>query len=354
MTRITRYLVLTVIGATLVTLLVLLSLEMVFAYIEESDDIGRGDYTAALALLYVALGAPYRIYQAFPMATLIGSLMGLGALAARNELTAMRAAGVSVLGVARAAMIAGLLLSAGAFALGEWVAPPAERWAQELRASALDKRIAAFGGTGFWARDGERFVQVERALSPRELQGVKVFELDPQRRVSRIVTARRAVYAGGAWTLEQVIINRFAPAGVTLEHLPTLAWPSELEPQVLDVVVVEPESLPVLDLYTYIRYLERNGLASERYRLALWVKVATPLSTLVMLLLTVPLVFGAVRSAGTGQRVFLGVLIGLAFFLLNRLLNHVALLYGLPPALSALLPAALFLAAGIVGIRRVR
>ena len=73
-----------------------------------------------------------------------------------------------------------------------------------------------------------------------------------------------------------------------------------------------------------------------------------------MLLLTVPLVFGGVRSSGAGQRIFLGVLIGFAFILLNRLLIRVGLVYGLPPALSALLPTLLVLSGGIYGIVRLR
>jgi len=354
MTRIARYLMGTVIGGALVTLLVLVSLEMVFSFIDDVDHIGRNGLTAGTIMLSVLLNAPAFAYEVFPMATLIGSLMGLGGLAARNELTAMRAAGMSILGVARAVMAAGLLLGGMAFAVGEWVAPPAQRWAQELQAERSSGSIAALGDGGFWARDGQHFVQVQRALSNERLQDVRIFELGPEARIERIVTAAQARFEGDTWQLQDVAITRIDEQGVRVERLDGLAWRSELRPQVLDVVVVEPEALPAAGLYDYIRYLERNGLESDRYRLALWIKVATPLATITMLLLTVPMVFGAARSVNTGQRIFLGVLIGLVFFLANRLLNHSALVYGLPPSLSALLPTALFFVAGVIGISRIR
>jgi lipopolysaccharide export system permease protein len=353
MKRLDRYLIATAIGGTLLALAVILALLLVFEYMDELDDVGRGTYTALTAFVYVVLKLPYRIYQSFAMATLIGSLMGLGALAANSELTAMRAAGVSVARVARSVTVAGLLLGACALAIGEWLAPPAERWAQELRSTAIYDRVAA-RDKGFWARDRDRFVEVERAISQTQLAGVRIFELDDQGQPVRITAAPGARYADGEWLLLRPIITVFGEAGVSIESLPSLRWQTDLQPKLLDVVVVDPETLPLTDLWNYIGYLERNGLAADQYRLAMWTKLAAPLATVAMLLLTVPLVFGAARSAGAGQRIFLGVLIGLGFFLLNRLLVRVGIVYGLPPPVSALLPTMLILLAGIIGITRLR
>jgi lipopolysaccharide export system permease protein len=354
MKQMVRYLIGAVIGGTLAALLVILSLELVFTFIDETGDTGRGDYTLGTAALYVLLTAPYRIYRILPMATLIGSLMSLGALAARNELTAMRAAGFSPFATVRAVVVGGLVLAAGAVALGEWVIPPSERWAQEMRSTALGESPLTARGAGFWVRDRGRFVQVERALTDRRLQGIQIYRLDEQRRVEQITRAAEALYTPEGWVLQEAAVTHFAEAGVQLESFERLPWVSDLEPRVLEAVVVEPDSLPLQELYTYINYLQRSGQESAAYELAFWVKIATPLATIAMLLLTVPMVFGQVRSAGAGQRIFLGVLIGLVFFLGNRLLNHAGLVYGLPPSLSALLPTLLVLAAGTIGLLRFR
>ncbi|RFA30453.1 LPS export ABC transporter permease LptG [Alkalilimnicola ehrlichii] len=354
MSLLSRYLTVTVVVGSLITLLILLSLEVVFSFVDEAGDIGRGEYTAGSALMYVLLRAPYRAYEAFPMATLIGSLLGLGGLAARNELTVMRAVGISILGVARSVVMAGFVLALIAFALGEWVVPTTERWAQDLRSGAISQRVASDRLAGFWARDGANFVKVERALGNRHLVGMRIFEFDEERRLTGILEAERALYAGGGWVLEEITKSRFSAVGVAVDTVDRLAWDSDLAPAVLDVVVVDPEMMSARELRTYITYLERNDLDSEQYRLAFWIKVATPLATVAMLLLTVPMVFGSARSANAGQRLFVGVLIGIVFFLSNRLLNQMGLVYGLPPAFSALLPTLVFLAIGLWGIMRVR
>lgn len=351
--RLDRYLISTVISGALLALAIIITLLLVFEYMEELDDIGRGSYTAVTALVYVLLKLPFRVYQGFAMATLIGSLMGLGALAANSELTAMRAAGMSVGRVARAVMLAGVLLGLGALAIGEWLAPPAERWAQELRSMAIHERVTA-RDKGFWARDGNLFIEVRRAVSQEHLTGLRVFQLGEDGQPERILEAASARHIGSEWVLAEPVLTEITTEGVRVERLPSWAWVSDLKPQLLEAVVVDPDSLPIRDLVEYINYLRRNGLETDQYRLALWSKVATPLAAVAMLLLTVPLVFGGVRSSGAGQRIFLGVLIGLGFVLLNRLLTRAGIVYGLPPALSALLPTLVILAIGAFGIMRMR
>ena len=323
MTRVDRYIATTVAAGALAGLLVIVCLSFVFEFIDEADDIGRGGYTFATAMLVVALSMVQRAYEAFPMATLIGALVSLGGLAARSELVAMRALGFSVGRIARAVVVAGVLLALLAAAMGEWVAPAASRLAQQLQTEARGGPVGTLG-QGIWARDGEYRLRAERV---------------PQ-------ADRR---------LPEATVTRFRSAGgVELRQVSSLHLGGALTPEALEVVVVEPDTLSGRDLLEYVGYLEGNNLDSDRYRLALWVKLATPLATVVMLLLTVPLVFGSQRSAGVGQQVFLGVLIGLAFFLLNRFIGNAALIYGLPPAVSALAPTVVFLAIALFTLRRVR
>ena len=349
-----RYIARTVLVSALLTLLVVLSLEVVFDFLAETEEVGRGDYTTVQALLYTLLSAPYRAYQTFPFATLIGSLLGLGAMAQRHELVVIRAAGVSVGGVARSVVLAGLVLAAIAFVLGELVAPSAQRTAERLKAEAISDRVTKGEATGFWARDGQHFIEVDRAPTPRRLEGLRVYRLGADGGVASVLEAPAADYRRGQWRLTRATITRLEGQGVAVTRQGPGVWETGLEPEVLDVVVVEPSRLPIFDLATYIDYLERNDLESERYRLAFWVKIATPIAVVTMLVLTVPLVFGSLREKGTGRQLFLGIIIGMAFYFTNRVLNYVGLVYGLPVMLSALGPPLLFLAAGIWGMRRSR
>lgn len=352
MKLIDRYIARNVTAGTLVVLLVIVSLDLLFSFLEESQDSGQGDYTAWQALLYVLLTTPYSAYQAFPFATLIGSLVGLGGLAARSELVVMRGTGISALAIARPLVTTGLLLALVSMGLGEWLAPWTDRLATELQTNATGARLSAGGESGFWARDGNRYVHARHVPEAEVLENLQIYAFQGAR-LDHITTAWRAHYDGEAWVLLAPVTTRFAVDGsVRVDRAASARYRSKLKPDVLDVVVVEPEILPLAELWTYSRYLEHNGLDSSRYRLAFWVKVATPLATMTMLLLTVPLVFGSLRSANMGQRIFIGVLIGIAFFLLNRLLNRAALVFGLPPLVSALGPTVLFLGIALSGLVR--
>ncbi len=343
MKLIDRYIARNVTAGTLIVLSVIVSLDLLFNFLKESQDSGQGNYTVWLALLYVLLTTPYSAYQAFPFATLIGSLIGLGGLAARSELVVMRGTGMSALTIARPLVVAGLLLALVAMGIGEWLAPRTDRLATELQTRAVGGRLSVGSESGFWARDGDRYLHARQVPEPNVLEDLKIYVFQGVR-LDRIVTAWRARYERGVWVLLAPVTTDFALDGsVRVSRAARARYRSELKPDMLDVVVVEPEVLPVTQLWTYTRYLEQNGLDSSRYRLAFWVKVATPLATVTMLLLTVPLVFGSLRSANMGQRIFIGVLIGIAFFLLNRLLNRAAMVFGLPPLASALGPTVLFL-----------
>lgn len=349
-----RYIARTVLISAVLTLLVVLSLEVVFDFLAETEDVGRGGYTTVDALLYTLLSAPHRAYQTFPFATLIGALLGLGAMAQRHELVVIRAAGVSVAGVARSVVLGGVVLAVMAFCLGEFVAPAAQRAAERIKAEAVSGQVAKEEDTGFWARDGQRFIEVNRAPSADRLEGLRVYRLGEGGGVDYILEAPAADFRDGEWHLTGAEITRLTDDGVEIESRGPAVWDTGLRPDVLDVVVVEPSRLPIFDLATYIDYLERNDLESDQYRLAFWVKVATPIAVVTMLVLTVPLVFGSLREKGAGRQLFLGIIIGMAFYFTNRVLNYVGLVYGLPVALSALGPPLLFLAAGAWGIRRVR
>jgi len=347
-----RYLGATVIRGALLTLFVLVALSGFFALLGELGDL-RNEYGLTEALLYTALTLPRHAYELFPTAVLLGGLLSLGALAAGHELVVMRASGLSVGRVARSVLQAGLVLVVLAAVLGELLAPPGERYAQAMRSAAQTGYITLQSDHGFWARDGDTFVNIRRVLPGAHLRDITIYEFDGERRLRSVLHAATADYRGGGWLLQDIRQSRIDTAGVETEVLGSREWRTLLRPELLDVLSVDPEDLSAASLLEYVDYLERNNLNSSRYRLAFWIKIATPLASLVMLLLAVPFVFGPLRAANAGSRILVGVLLGLAFYLVNQALNHVGLVYGLPPLLSAMLPVALFAVGGAYAVRRV-
>lgn len=366
--RIERYLGRTVVAYTLGVLAVLL---VVLGFVELSIQLGKlnDSYTLEKGVLYTLLKLPVYGYEVFPVALLIGALMGLGALANRSELIVIRAAGWPVWRIFAGVLKSALLFALVMVALGEWVAPPSEAFAKKLRAEALHKDFSIGSDNGVWLRqrlDGKpAMVHVRTVVNAQLLAGVEIFVMDSQR-LERYVAALRARWDAekGAWRLEgaksrqitaqkRLVDGRLQPAFfVRSEKVGDPLVSLVLEPETLTVLQVDTRYMGIQDLLGYIDFLHANGLDARPYQLALARKLALPLTLLAMLAIVFPLVFGSIRQVSMGQRIFVGVLIGLGFHFANQLLGNLALVYGLPIWLGAVAPSLILLTLAVWGFMR--
>ena len=347
-----RYIGLSVALGVFSVLLSLLVLMGFFELLAELEEV-TADYTTAKAFTYVGLILPRYTYDLFPIATLLGSLIGLGALASHSELIAMRAAGISVGRIIGAVLKAGLGLLLLVLLIGEYLAPMSEQQAQHLKMEALSQQTTLKSGYEIWSRSGDTFINAREALPDGRLGDVSIYEFDPQRRLRNATHADMAIFQGNNWLLQGVEQSRFSDTAIQVEKQPQLIRPNLLTLTVLDVLSVKPHMLPAWDLWRYVIFLKRNGQDASTYEVAFWSKLVTPLVTLVMLFLSIPFVFGPLRSVGIGQRIFTGAMIGIVFYLLNRVFSYLALVYGINPLFAALFPTLLFFAGGIWFFRRI-
>jgi lipopolysaccharide export system permease protein len=346
-----RYLGRAVISGTLMTLAVLLPLLGFFILADEMDQVGENGYRFADALVFVGLSMPRYAYQLFPIATLIGALIGLGALASSSELVAMRAAGVSISRIVLAAFKAGILLAVFAVTIGEGVAPGAEQKALQLRSEAQSGNVTLKTQYGFWARDGSSYINIREILPGTALRDISIFEVEGER-LTLATHARGASYRGGSWVLEGISRSRISDDGVEVRRLERTDWESLLDPALLRVVVVEPQILPIWSLMRYVHFMTTNGQDPGAYEVAMWNKIVHPFLILAMIFMSIPILFGSARSTGMGMRVFLGVMVGIGFYLVSQTFSYLALLYGLSAWLAATLPPLLFISAGVWVLRR--
>ena len=347
-----RYVAMHVVAATLLSLLVLLALFLFVGVVDDLGHVGKGDYTVLRSLEYVALSAPRLVFSLFPVAAVIGTLLGLGLMAANSELVVLRAAGVSVAELVGAAMKAAALLMIAVLLVGELVAPLAERVAEGRRSSAQVGFAAGGDGAGFWARDGNSFINV-RGLNPGErMEELYIYEFDDSRRLRVATRAAEATYREGRWHLADIAQSRFDGDRVTGRSLERARWDSQFRPELVNLVALRPESLSALGLARYIGHLRENMQSAKRFELALWTKLAYPLATGVMVLLAVPLVLGRLQRAGLGARMLVGALLGLSFHVINQATGHLGLVYHLNPVVTALAPTGIFLVAALWMLRR--
>lgn len=341
-----RYIGSSIVASLMVVTSVLVALFTFMSFFEQLDDIGRGQYDTGQALLFTLLNIPALIYQLMPMATLLGCIIGLGVLANNSELIVIRSVGVSLARIAWSVIKIGLLVIIALIFIGEWVAPKSLQMAQQLRANALSDNVNIGSQAGLWAKDGSTMIHARELLPGGRLGDVSIYRLDGQYRLVALLRAEFAAYSNGQWTLNNVESSTLsgddsAKESVTTEHHDKMNWNTSISPDLINVVAVKPETLSVWGLYQYTRYLRKNGLSVGRFEQTLWSKFTTPIITMLMVILSIPLVLGSMRSVSISQRIFVGVLIGVGFNILNRLINYAGLVYELNVAVYMFVPVVL-------------
>ncbi len=347
-----------VLATVLLTWAVLVGLDAILSLSGEAKNIGTGSYTFGHALAWTAYTVPRRAYTLFPMAAVIGALMGLGQLAATSELTALRAVGLSRRRIALSVAIALSLLTAMMVVNGETLAPWAQEKADALKASAkfnTDMTVARY--SGLWAREGDTFLN---AQSGEELAGedgtrlllhdVRLYRLDADGRLASLTYAVTARHDAQGWTLEQVRRDTFGERSATRQAVASERWDSALDAAALASGLTKPRSLTAVELRTSIEYRKRNGLDARDYEDTYWSRWFYPLNVLALCLAAVPFAFGSLRSGGMGKRLFLGMLFALGFLLLQMFFGRMAgalkfdyrIAYALPPIVMLAVSSWLF------------
>ncbi len=327
-----------------------LALFFFFDFVEELPDIGKGatPYKLTQALLYVTLNVPSHLYELLPITVLIGTIFVMARLAQSSEYTILRTSGLGPARALRSLLVLGLGFTLLTFAMGDYVAPAADRAAQLLRARY--QGAISVGQTGAWLKERQGAmtynVNVGSLAPDGTMAQIRIFESDERGYLSTMLQARRGGFGPQGWTLQAVERTRFGArdtlARVERTQVPELLWPTEITQEMVSVALLKPDRMPTYDLFRYIGHLESNGQSAQRYAIEFWRKLFYPLSCLVMVVLALPFAYLHFRSGGITSYVFGGVLIGISFFLLNNVFGYVGNLNAWAPWIAAAAPGLLY------------
>jgi lipopolysaccharide export system permease protein len=341
MTILDRYIVRSILGFVFLVMAVVLVLGGLFVFIDQQDDIGVGHYTAIEAMYYTLLNLPQQAFELLPITVLIGSLLGLGSLARGSELTVIRATGVSIVRLSGAAMIAGVVLIGVEVLLGEYLAPPLQVVAREEKAFAKYSDISFGGGGGAWVRDGNLILNVARQSGQRQFGSMQIFQLSPDHHLVALGHAVNAtVGADKKWLLGDYKESRFTDDTVQTLAPGQRILQSNVTAGFLGLAVQDPNQLTNRALWQLIQYSRTNSLDTRSYVFAFWSRIARTLAIAFSVLLAIPFVLGSLRSSGAGTRALMGLLLGICFFLLQKLIESGTVVFDLNPAVVAWIPTA--------------
>ncbi|MBI5448193.1 MAG: LPS export ABC transporter permease LptG [Gammaproteobacteria bacterium] len=344
----------TIIVSTLLVILVVLALQLFVNFVGELRDIGQGDYGPFQALIYVILGLPQAIYSFFPMAAMLGVMVGLGTLAMHNELMILRVSGVSIAQVSVMVLKTVFLMIVVVTLMGVFVAPQLVHWAEREKGLQTSGGQAITTQQGTWLKNGNKFIHVQAILPGGRLQGVTSYTFSPTHQLQSVNFSPKVNYDSHRWYFHEVVESRFFDDHVETKHVKEETLDLVLNPAFIHAAEEEPKELTLTKLYKFIAYQRSNGMHANEYLLVFWQRLMQPIASLVMIFLAIPCIFGPLRSATVGLRMIAGIAIGFGFYIVNALFGPMSIVYQFPPFFAAALPSILFFLAGVWMMRRVR
>lgn len=354
MRTIDGYIAKSVFGAVLVVQLLLLGLDMMLALVNELDNLNKS-YQLSNALYYVLLSGPRRFYDLVPVGVMVGALIGLGSLASNNELAVIRAAGVSITRIIWAVMKPMLMIIIFTAFVGEFVSPKTAVDAENYRLMKRWDTTQTKGKSGVWLRDGSDYFYFHSIRTNGLLYGIQRQSFTDD---GKTLVSTSSAESGSydlelkGWVLNNVIQTSIDEKKISSEHIDSIFWRSDLKPDLMKVIIINQRYLAPSDLWRYSQYLKEQGLKSHEHEMAFWQKVLMPVTISSLVLVAASFVFGPLRSAPAGTRVFSGVVVGLVVKYIQDILGPASVVYGFDPVWAVLTPAIGCALYGIVLIRR--
>jgi lipopolysaccharide export system permease protein len=371
-----RYFAVSIFQAVAFVLLALLALQAFMDLTGELPAVGKNGYAIQYAFLYVLISLPGHVYEVMPFAALVGTVYTMAQFAATSEFTIMRASSMSTGMVAWMLAKVGVVLVIITFIFGELITPRTTPIAEKIKLSSRGAAISAEFRSGLWTKDivksegmtgtvtGSRFFNVREVRPDGQLLDVKLYEFDNNFRLRSLTLAKSASFQGNnSWRLFDVTENLFTNSGlskpgseanvannfaqdtsaVTTRHSDTRDLISEITPKILSVAGSDPERMSANELAVYTRHLQENKQETERFKIAFWKKLIDPFAIFVLMAMALPFGYLHTRSGGVSLKIFVGLMIGISFLLVNTLFSHLGLLSTWPAFLTALAPSLLYL-----------
>lgn len=330
----------------------LIALFTFFDFMQEINDLGKGSYSLYKVFAYIILSIPGRLYEIIPLAVLLGSMLAIGQLSSLSELTIIRSSGFSIKKIAKTLLITGFFFSFLTLIIGEFLTPNSEKNAQQLKINSTASVVTQEFKSGFWIKDGNNFVNIENVLPDSSLEGINIYEFDKDFNLRTISKSLNGLFDNNQWKL-----NNITQKIITDDYFKTIQiekgnWKSEIRPEMMNALIISPEKMSILNLYKFINYLKINNQSSTKYEVALWEKIIHPLIPIIMIIFAVPFGFFQERSGGKYFKIFVGIIAGLFYQIINTMIRHLSLINDWQPFFSSLIPSIIFLSIGIIMINK--
>ena len=353
MKLIDRYIANTVLASIALVILMLTGLQIFILFVNELGDLGRGEYYLGEALKVVMLEVPEQVYLFFPVGCLLGALVGLGHLATHRELLVMQASGVSIKRVTWAVLKASVFVIFFVTFLGEVLVPRLLAVSHDIKNQALTGGQAVRTSHGVWLRYENNFMLVGDVLPDHSLHDIYQFQFDTKHHLRLARNIDVLVEHDGIWQAQGVQQTKFDTHQTQVKHEATMLWDIPLDLAMLKLNGETPDEMNLIALQRYVAS-QHVTPALFPYQLAYWQRLVQPFSTVVMMILAIPFVFGPLRSSTMGAKLLIGATVGFSFHVVNRFFGPFSQVFQWPPEIAAIAPTFVFALLGLYWMGRTR
>ena len=347
---ITRYILKKCLSNTLLILLALISVFSIAKVLGQIGDVGRGDFNIFTVLVYIALLIPSYLYLLMPLAVLIGVMLAMIGMVNYSEYAIIRTSGVSLRRISLVLLGYGFIFALITFVLGEFISPVANNYAQIYKKTKTHEMVSTKLQSGIWSKDGgDSFVNIKQILpGSNTILGVKIFKYDSMFNLQQYITAKSGYYDSNknVWILPTFIQYSYTSEDILRIESNNYQWKSTINPKYFRVLVVAPEDMSVFLLFKYITHLSANHEATARYAVVFWSKLVYPIACISMALIALAFIPNNFRNINLGSRLFAGLLIGISFFFIMRLIGYLTSVFHWNPIVSSSLPTIILFAGG--------
>lgn len=319
--------------------------------IQELNTVGKGSYTTLAMFIYLGALLPSYIYLLIPLSVLIGVMTTMLGLVKNSEYAIMRTSGISLRDITKILSVFGIIFALITFMVGEVIAPESSHFAKIYKLNKTEERVSMDLSSGIWSKDGEQtIVNVKNinANNNEEIQGIQIFSYDDNLVLEERITAESATYdrKQKLWVLSNVADYKYINNKIEVQESKTYDWKSTIDPSYFSVLVISPDDMPAFHLFSYIKHLNHNHEATNRHEIAMWNKILYPIACISMAFIAIGFIPNNGRNINLSTKLFAGILIGVAFFFVNKLVGFLATLYFWNPILSASIPTVLLFGIG--------
>jgi lipopolysaccharide export system permease protein len=318
-----------------------------FDFLQEIGNLNSGKYDLAKIIVFITLSMPGHLYEIIPLACLIGSMFTIGQLSSNSEIVVMRTSGMSIFKIASSLLFVSILFSFITFFVGNLITPVSEKNAQQIRINSTDGTVSTDFRSGVWMKDGNNFVNIENVLPDASLKDIHIYEFDKNFSLRSIVDAENGKYSNGLWELENIQQSFIKEDGFEVTSIPSGTWKSMIKPEMMNVLLISPDRMSIFDLNDFINYLEKNNQKTSRYEVSFWEKIIQPAMPIIMIMFAVPFGFFQERSGGKYLKMFLGIIFGIIYQIMNSMFRHIGILNDWEPLATAIIPSLIILSLAI-------